>query len=73
MLNYLKSKALKTTLKIIGKEIQDQIAKIEDSPDNLDLDLFNTGLKINLKAAKKKTLSAIDRILDKEVRKKNTN
>ena len=73
MLNYLKSKALKTTLKIIGKEIQDQIAKIEDSPDNLDLDLFNTGLKINLKAEKKKTLSAIDRILDKEVRKKNTN
>ena len=73
MLNYLKSKALKITLKIIGKEIQDQIAKIEDSPDNLDLDLFNTGLKINLKAAKKKTLSAIDRILDKEVRKKNTN
>lgn len=70
---YLLNRARKKALAAFIAEIEKYKIKIDKSDTDLFINLFNTGLFINLKTAGGKILDITAKILEKERTKRNKN
>jgi hypothetical protein len=71
MINYFKRKAARSALKILEGAVEDYIKRLDKEPDSVHLDIFNTGLKLDLKQAQKRALSFVSKIINNERKKRS--
>ena len=69
--NYIRRKAFKSALRVLAEEVRKYKSETEKTPGTIELDLFNSGLHINLKQAKRRALGIIEEIIEKERNKKH--
>jgi len=68
--DYMRKRAIKAALKVLTDEIKLH-SELTEKGEEIILDVFNSGVKINLKQAKRRALGLIGDVIERERNKQH--